>query len=165
MTRMIQKEAVVPASLAEVWDAWTTVRGVTTFLGPSAKLELAIGGPYEIYFDPNALPGSQGSEGCKVLSYLPRQMLSFDWNAPPQFPNVRKERTWIVILLEELGERQVKVKLAHLGWRDGEEWDEVFRYFSRAWGTVLARLEHRFSAGPIDWSDPYRPPSVTPAQE
>ena len=165
MTRVIQKEVVVPASLAEVWDAWTTARGVTTFLGPSAKLELAIGGPYEICFDPDAPPGSQGSEGCKVLSYLPQQMLTFDWNAPPQFPNVRKERTWLVILLEELGERRVKVKLTHLGWRDGVEWDEVFRYFTRAWGTVLARLEHRFSADPIDWKDPYTPPSVTPPQE
>lgn len=164
MSRIIQKEAVIPASLAEVWDAWTTVRGVTSFFAPKAKLELAIGGAYEMYFDSDAPPGSQGSEGCRVLSYLPQQMLSFDWNAPPQFPNVRKERTWLVILLEELGERQAKVKLAHLGWRGGAEWDDVFRYFSRAWATVLARLEHRFSAGPIDWGNPYWPPSAAPAE-
>jgi len=31
--------------------------------------------------------------------------------------------------------------------------------------TVLARLEYRFSADPIDWSDPYWPPSVTPPGE
>jgi len=114
MPRVIQKEVIVPASLAEVWNAWTTVRGVASFFAPKAKLELAIGGTYEMYFDPDAPPGSQGSEGCKVLSYLPQQMLSFDWNAPPQFPNVRKERTRLVILLVELGERRVKVKLTHL---------------------------------------------------
>ena len=160
MPRVIQKQVIVPTSLAEVWDAWTTVPGVTSFFAPKARLELAIGGPYEMCFDPDAPLGSQGSEGCKVLSYLPQQMLSFDWNAPPQFPNVRKERTWVVILLEVLGERRVKVALTHLGWKDGEEWDEVFCYFTRAWGTVLARLEHRFSAGPIDWSNPYRPPPI-----
>ena len=165
MSRAIQKEAVIPTSLAEAWDAWTTVRGVTSFFAPKAKLELAIGGAYEMYFDSDAPPGSQGSEGCRVLSYLPQRMLSFDWNAPPQFPNVRKERTWLVILLEELGERRVNVKLTHLGWREGEEWDEVFRYFTRAWGTVLARLERRFSAGPIGGSDPHRPPPATPSHE
>ena len=165
MSRVIQKEVILPASLAEVWDAWTTVPGVTTFFAPKAKVELTIGGAYEMYFDPDAPPGSQGSEGCKVLSYLPQQMLSFDWSAPPHLPNVRKERTWVVILLEELDERRVKVKLTHLGWRGGEEWDEAFRYFLRAWGTVLGRLEHRFSAGPIDWNKPYVPPSVTPPQE
>ena len=164
MPRVIQKEVVVLASPREVWDAWTTVPGVSSFLAPRANLELTIGGRYEMYFDLDAPPGSQGSEGCKVLSYLPQRMLSFDWNAPPQFPNVRKERTWIVVLLEVLGVRRVKVKLTHLGWKEGEEWDEVFRYFTRAWGTVLARLEHRFSTAPIDWSNPYRPPSATPSQ-
>jgi len=118
-----------------------------------------------MYFDLDAPPGSQGGEGCRVLSYLPQQVLSFSWNAPPEFPNVRKERTWVVILLEELAKRRVKVKLTHLGWKEGQEWDEVFRYFERAWGTVLARLEHRFSAGPIDWHDPYTPPSVAPPQK
>jgi len=42
MPRVIQKEVIVPASLAEVWDAWTTVPGVTSFLALKAKLELAI---------------------------------------------------------------------------------------------------------------------------
>jgi hypothetical protein len=69
MSRLIQKEVIVPASLAEVWDAWTTVAGVTTFLVPA--LELAISGPFEMYFDRDAPAGFQGSKGCKVLSYLP----------------------------------------------------------------------------------------------
>jgi len=33
----------------------------------------------------------------------------------------------------------------------------VFAYFTRAWEVVLGWLEHRFSVGPIDWSDPYTP--------
>ena len=45
MPRVIEKEVIVPASLAEVWDAWTTVQGVATFLGPKARIELAVGGP------------------------------------------------------------------------------------------------------------------------
>ena len=55
--KILRKEVVVPASLKEVWDAWTTTEGVKTFFSSEAKIELAIGGSYEIYFIlENSLP-------------------------------------------------------------------------------------------------------------
>ena len=97
MERAIRKHVVVPAPLSPVWEAWTMPGGATTFFAPKANVELTIGGPYEMLFNLEAPSGSQGSEGCKVLSCLPQEMLSFDWNAPPQYPNVRQERTWVVV--------------------------------------------------------------------
>ena len=46
------------------------------------------------------------------------------------------------------------VRLTHLGFGEGDEWDAVFAYFERAWGTVLRRLARRFVSGPIDWEAP-----------
>jgi len=103
LERVIRKETTVDAGVAEVWDAWTTPTGVRTFFAPDARLELSIGGPYELLFDQEQEPGKQGSEGCRVLSYLPHQMLSFDWNAPPQFPAIREQRTWVVVQLADKG--------------------------------------------------------------
>lgn len=159
MDRAIRKEVIVAAPVRQVWEAWATREGVTTFFAPQANVELAIGGRYEMFFDLDAPVGSQGGEGLKVLSYLPQEMLSFDWNAPPRFPNVRGERTWVVVQLEPQQAGTTRVRLTHLGWRVGEEWDQVFAYFVRAWDIVLGRLEHRFSIGPIDWDDPYTPAS------
>ena len=76
MNRMIQKEVTVAAPVAEIWQAWTTEEGALTFFAPKANVELAIGGRYEMLFDPAAPPGSQGGEGLKILSYLPEEMLS-----------------------------------------------------------------------------------------
>lgn len=157
MNRVIQKKITVAAPVAEVWQAWTTPEGVLTFFAPEANVELAIGGRYEMLFDPDAPPGSQGGEGLKILSFLPQEILSFDWNAPPKFPNVRQERTWVVVQFEPQQADVTRVKLTHLGWQDGEEWDQVFAYFMRTWDVVLGRLAYRFSTGPIDWDDPYRP--------
>ena len=157
MERMIQKEAAIPAPLREVWHAWTTQEGVCTFFAPDANVELCIGGQYEMLFDPDAPAGSRGSEGCRVLSFLPDRMLSFDWNAPPQYPDVRRERTWVVVELAAGPLATTRVVLTHLGWKAGDDWEHVFHYFTRAWDTVLGRLAYRFSHGPIDWSDPYRP--------
>jgi len=116
-----------------------------------------------LYFDLQAPKGSQGGEGCRVLSFLPMEMLSFEWNAPPEFPTVRKEQmrrhTWVVLQFYPIAKDQTKVRLAHLGWREGEEWEKVFQYFLRAWDIVLGRLEHMFTTGkPINWEKSYHPP-------
>src|SRR5262249_29821112 len=44
------------------------------------------------------------------------------------------------------------VTLSHLGWGEGGQWDEAFKYFDNAWGRVLANLEKRFAEGPTDWT-------------
>lgn len=159
--RAISKEATVPGPRAELWKAWTTTEGVTTFLAPSANVELAVGGAYEMYFVPAAPLGSRGSEGCRILAFVPDEMLAFSWNAPPQFPAVRNGpvKTWVVVRLEEAGPGATRVRLAHLGWQPGADWEQVYNYFDRAWDVVLKRLDQRFRQGPIDWQAVSRPAS------
>jgi len=89
--RVIRKEAKVNASVEKVWKAWTTSEGTATFFAPKARIELTLGGSYELNFDLQVPKGSHGGEGCRLLSFLPMEMLWFEWNAPPQFPMVRKE--------------------------------------------------------------------------
>ena len=84
-------------------------------------------------------------------------MLSFEWNAPPEYPNVRRRKTWVVVQLEPHHASSTRVRLTHLGWQKGEEWDQVFDYFESAWNVVLGRLRFRFAVSPVDWNDPYRP--------
>jgi len=65
----------------------------------------------------------------------------------------------MVVQLYPLTKEQARVRLTHLGWREGEEWEKVFQYFLRAWDIVLGRLERMFSTGePIDCKNPYTPP-------
>jgi uncharacterized protein YndB with AHSA1/START domain len=197
--RRIDRQIVVPALRDDVWRAWTTNEGAATFFAPRTNIELGLGGAYELQWsdDDEAPPGSQGSEGCTVLSYLPQEMLSFEWNAPPEFPTVRGTHTFVVVRMadaepgaecpavpradepmalelvqrtpgvstggydrrqEACVEASTLVRLTHLGWGEGGEWDEVYRYFELAWWTVLTRLRERFARGPIDWADPYFPP-------
>ena len=157
--RTIRKDTAINGSTKEVWDAWTTSRGAEAFLAPRANIRLEIGGPYELFFDLDAPEGSRGSEGMKILSFLPMEMLSFDWNAPPQYPTVRRaQHTWVEVQFHSIGSNKTRVRLTHIGWKEGDEWDKVFQYFKRAWDVVLARLKYRFSTGPIDWNDRYSPP-------
>jgi len=143
--REIVAEVVVPAPLPEVWAAWTTEEGVRSFFAPECRIELRPGGAYEMYFDLSAEPGKRGGEEMVVLALQPPVMLSFTWNAPPELPEARSQRTHVVVRLRELAAGETLVTLRHDGWGEGGEWDAAFEYFSRVWGgVVLARLRRRF---------------------
>jgi uncharacterized protein YndB with AHSA1/START domain len=151
--RSITKEVVVDASLAQVWEAWTTRDGIVSFFAPDATVEARAGGPFQIYMDPLGAPGMKGADDMRYMAVQPMKMLSFDWNAPPSLPEVRKQRTFVVIRFEPVGERQTRLSMTHIGWGDGGEWDKAYAYFDRAWGNVLANLKTRFETGPHDWTE------------
>ncbi len=149
--RSIRKDVVVPASRGEVWAAWTTPAGARTFFAPDAMIVLRRGGPYELYFE-DGPPGQRGSEGCTVITFKPRELLVFSWNAPRSIPTVRAGRkTRVEIRLESGADDQTRVRLSHTGWLEGPDWDEAFAYFDGAWDTVLARLRERFITGRMSW--------------
>jgi uncharacterized protein YndB with AHSA1/START domain len=150
--KRIQKRVEVQAPAAEVWQAWSTQAGLETFFAPRARIELRPEGAFDIWFFPDAPKGERGAEDLRILSYLPGEMLSFEWDAPPSMPTVRREKSFVVVQLRALGTDRTEVTLTHLGWKEGEEWQRAFDYFTGAWDVVLGRLQRRFAEGkPIDW--------------
>ena len=145
----LRKEVIVAAPAAAVYAAWTTNAGAQTFFAPKTNIELARGGAFEIYFAPDAPPGKRGAEGLRVLSFIPGEMVSFEWNAPPTFPEIRKKgpSTFVVVQVTALEPNKTKVVLHHLGWGQGADWDKLYGYFDKAWDVVLGRLQTRFAEG------------------
>ena len=117
--RVIIAHADVPASLADVWHAWTTEEGAQTFFAPRCRIDLRPGGAYEMLFDLDAEQGKQGGEGMVVLAVQPMRMLAFTWNAPPDLPSVRGQMTHVVVRLVEMESGNTRVTLRHDGWGDG----------------------------------------------
>jgi uncharacterized protein YndB with AHSA1/START domain len=150
--RSIDKEIVLAATPEQAWQAWTTREGITGFFAPDARIEPRVGGAFEIYINPYAEPGLKGADDMRFLALQPPRMLSFTWNAPPNLPEARQQRTVVVVRFQPVGERETRVTLHHTGWGDGGEWDQAFAYFDRAWGNVLANLKKRFETGPVDWT-------------
>jgi uncharacterized protein YndB with AHSA1/START domain len=89
--RAIDKEIVVPASLDQAWAAWTTREGIVSFFAPDAEIDPRVGGAFHIHIDPTAPAGQKGADDMRFMALQPRQMLSFDWNAPPSLPESRAQ--------------------------------------------------------------------------
>lgn len=140
--RKIIISTFVNREIEYVWHLWTTPEGMKKFLGVDAKIDMTPLGAYELYFDPSAKPGNRGGETNRVLSFVPNRMLSFTWNAPPSIPFVRDHpyKTWVVITMNAIDDKQTLVELTHLGWPQGDAWDEAYAYFEKAWASVIDRL-------------------------
>ncbi|WP_425261830.1 SRPBCC family protein [Rubrivivax sp. RP6-9] len=150
--RALDKSVVVNATLDQAWQAWTTREGIVSFFAPDARVEARPGGPFEIYIDPGGAPGMKGADDMRVLAVQPKQLLSFEWNAPPHLPEARQQRTVVILRFEPVTDTSTRVRLHHVGWGDGGQWDQAYAYFDRAWGNVLANLQKRFDSGPVDWT-------------
>jgi uncharacterized protein YndB with AHSA1/START domain len=147
-------EVIVDAPIESVWQAWTTIEGIKSFFAPDCKLELWPTGAYEMYFNLGAPEGLRGGEGCTILAIEERKMLSFTWNAPPEFPKIREQWTHVCLRFAPLGADRTKVTFIQDGWGSNPEWIEVYQYFENAWGQiVLPRLQARFKNGPIQWQE------------
>lgn len=149
--KAIDKEVLVNATLEEVWQVWTTREGIVSFFAPDAKIEPRVGGAFQVYFDPGAAPGAKGADDMRYMALQPYKMISFDWNAPPSLPEVRMQRTFVVVRFAPVDDKTTRVTLHHTGWGDGGQWDKNYAYFDRAWGNVLGGLKTRFEKGPTDW--------------
>jgi uncharacterized protein YndB with AHSA1/START domain len=141
--RILRKEILLRAPLEEVWHAWTTEEGLEP-VSHVSNVELRVGGPYEWFLDlePDE-NGLRGGEGSRVLAFLPREVLAFDWTFPPSIPSLRGSRakTQVVVQFDELGDGVVRVRFAQLGWQRGEDWDRGYAYFDAAWDWVLQRMK------------------------
>ncbi len=140
--RSFTVDVTVAAPVHDVWLAWTSAEQIDAWWGPQgSNIELRIGGPFEILFDMDVAEGLRGSEGCVYLGYVPDEMISFTWNAPPHLP-LRTSHTWVVITFTGSGET-TSVSLTHTGFLEGPDWDDYMAYFKNAWAYVLNRLvEH-----------------------
>lgn len=157
--RAIDKEVVVDASIDQVWEAWTTRAGITSFFAPDAEIDPRAGGAFHVFINPYAEPGMKGADTMQYLALQPKTMLSFDWNAPPSLPGVRGQHTVVILRFVPEGGK-TRLTLHHVGWgsgagEDGKEWDAAYSYFDRAWTSVLANLQKRFAPGgqAMDWTE------------
>jgi uncharacterized protein YndB with AHSA1/START domain len=137
--RSLVLDTVVAAPPHAVWEAWASRDGIASWWNPPrSHIELRVGGPFELYFDLDAEPGSMGSEGCVFLGYVPGEMISFTWNAPPHLV-LRESHTWVVITFLD-SSTGTDVHLVHAGFGAGDDWDAYMGYFQDAWAYVLELL-------------------------
>ena len=143
--RALLFEVTIPAQRAAVWEAFTTSKGLSTWLTPGATVDLRQGGEWTAHF-PNG-----GTGGGTILSFVAEREIVLAAMAPEQFPHVRAQRTTAKFQFVANGP-STTVRLVQTGWKRGEEWDKAYDYLAAGNAQMLETLLRRFVNGPIDWA-------------
>jgi uncharacterized protein YndB with AHSA1/START domain len=153
--RAISLSIDISAPIDSVWSRFSSAAGIRKFFAPSCVWELTTLGKAEILFAPQAPAGQRGAENNVIMAFQPNEMISLSWDAPPIFPEIRKQRTYVIFRFQKAGERKTTVLFTHTGFGSGTDWDAVYNYFIPAWSSVvLPRLKYSCEVGPIDWANP-----------
>ncbi len=141
--RSVVRETVVHAPMDEAWAVWASADGISAWWNPpAARIDLRVGGPFELLFAMDQPEGRRGSEGCRYLSDVPGEVVSFTWSAPPPLA-LRETNTWVVVTFSQASGASTDVRPVHTGFLEGPGWDEYMSYFEAARAYVLGLLaEH-----------------------
>ena len=142
--RQLVIELEVPAPVSEVWKAFSTSEGLSTWLFPHATVDLRPGGDWLVHF-----PGGSTGGGT-IVSFVPEKEIVIAALAPDKFRQVRETRTRAVFQFEARGDSTV-VRLTQTGWKSGDEWTRAYEYLAAGNAQLLATLHERFVNGPTDW--------------
>lgn len=115
---------------------------VSSWLAADARIEPRVGGPYEVFWDPNDR-AHNATVGCKVTAATPGQLLAFEWKGPREFEafmNAADPLTHVVVAFTSSPRGGTDVHLVHTGWRSGPKWEEARLWFDRAWRMAFQEL-------------------------
>jgi uncharacterized protein YndB with AHSA1/START domain len=158
--RVLRAELDLANPVDTVWTWWTTEAGIRSFFAAGARIDPKVDGELHVLFSPDSPPGQRGAEGLRIVAFEPPRRLLFTWNAPPELPDIRAQRTVVEVRLEPSPRGGTRLTFLHWGWGTGPQWDKAYEYFDTAWNSfVLPGLMHRDAHGPIDWK---KPPQLKP---
>lgn len=152
--RAIQLSVDVPAPPREVFAAFTTSEGFSSWATPVAHVDLRIGGFIEASYDPNSRIGDPGNIRNEIVAYIPDRLLVIrNVQAPPGFADPELfRRTATVIEFAPRDTSHTHVVLTNAGYGTGKQWDTLYRHFEWGDAYTLAELKSRFEKGPVDWA-------------
>jgi uncharacterized protein YndB with AHSA1/START domain len=152
--RSLQLAITVPATPHEVFQAFATSEGFSSWAVPVAKVDLRVGGLIESSYDARAKIGDPNNIKNAILGYVPDRLLIIrNVQAPAGFADPELfGKTVTMIEFQPVGPKATRVMLTNAGYGQGERWSTLFGHFE--WGNAytLEKLKERFEKGPTDWA-------------
>lgn len=152
--KVMQLSIVVPAPRAEVWKAFATSEGYSSWATPLAAVDLRVDGMIEASYHADAKLGAPDNIKNQITAYVPERMMALrNVQSPPGFPGPKFKEIAVTVALEDAGPDATKVTFTGVGYKPQPEFQTLYGHFE--WGNAysLAELKKRFETGPVDWAD------------
>lgn len=152
--RSLQLSIDVPAPAHDVFAAFTTSEGFSSWAAPVAKIDFRVGGMIEASYNPHAKIGDPDNIQNAIVAYIPDRLLIIrNVHAPTGFVNSTLfQKTVTIIEFAPLDAKTTRVTLTNAGYGPGAAFDDVFAHFEWGDAYTLHELRARFVNGPVDWA-------------
>lgn len=151
--RAVQLWIEIPAPRQQVYDAYATTDGFTSWAAPVAQVDVRVGGIIESSYNPSAKLGDRNNIRNEIVTYVPGHLIVLkNAQAPTTFvdPDLFA-KTVTVVEFDAIDAGHTRVTVTNSGYGQGEKFDRLYHQFE--WGNAytLAELRNRFVKGPTDW--------------
>ncbi|MCH8148803.1 MAG: SRPBCC domain-containing protein [Planctomycetes bacterium] len=146
-------EGIIRASVDQVWAAFTTKKGLESWMVPHAEIDLRVNGKMRTNYHADGAIGDPNTIENTILSFDPKRMLSLRATKPPaNFPfKSAIKGTWSVMYFDALGPKRTRLRVIGLGYGTDEEATRMRAFFEMANAWTIRKLQEKFPA-PADAS-------------
>lgn len=141
--RVLRIESVVPASVDQVWSAFTTTEGMSSWFSREAVVELAFGGVVKLRTGASTSLGDTGAAGMDILNYLEPEVITYKVHLDERFSEtIREQDDYLqeIVQLVRVGEKSTKVVASMVGWGTSRIWDDAYAFFAKRNEAAYRRL-------------------------
>jgi uncharacterized protein YndB with AHSA1/START domain len=146
-TSPIVHEGILHAPPAEVWKVWATSDGFKALGVAKADVDLRVGGLIRSTYDAKRELDDTVIHN-RIIAYEPERMMALRIEKPPRgfpFKEAWKD-TWTVVTLTDLGDGRTHLRIAGLGYTEGEESQAMRRFFQTGNDWTMKKLAAHFDA-------------------
>jgi uncharacterized protein YndB with AHSA1/START domain len=139
-------QETIDAPVADVWAAWTTARGIESWMVPHGDIDLRIGGLMRTNYKPEGTLEDKSSIANQVLAFDPERMLAIAVARAPEgfpFPNAVK-KMWTVLYFDAVDERKTRLRIVSHGFTEDDEAQKMKAFFEQGNQFTLKKLQERF---------------------
>ncbi len=127
-------EAEIDASVDDVWAAFTTTKGLQSWVAPLADVDFKVGGKWRANYNKDGRLGDTSTIENTILCYDPKRMVSLKATGFPDgfpFKEAAKD-TWSIFYFTPVSETRTKITVVGLGYNDTEQSKKMRSFFETA---------------------------------
>lgn len=141
---ILTQEVVIHASLAEVWDAYTTEAGWAKWSTPLVSIDLRAGGIIRTNYNADGTLDDETANTLFIRNYVPYQLLTLQADIAPNWPEFMKaeaDNLYNVVLFEALGENKTRLVSHGMGYQNNEKYWGLMEFFIKGNAMGYKRLK------------------------
>lgn len=132
--KVLRLETVLPVTLNDAWQLFTTDKQLMKWIAPVAHIELKNGGYILSNYDKNKPLYDSSTIKLDIINYLELEILTLKVNLNSSFsPKAQAEDINLqeIIRFVSVSPNQTKIISSMVGWGNGPDWDKTYGFFER----------------------------------